>query len=252
MAQPETRTQPTLIPRSVRSSPLFWAALVSMAVHSILVAMPLARHGNATRMEDEPGTLIEATLVPASESATGVDALVVPAPLEPGADYALPPSPAPAAAIANAARPQAQATGGTQGGVLVEAQPMQDVGRLSGELQTRQMSDFPMELDSPVGLRQTIVARYPPAAMAAGREGSVIAWVVVDARGSVEEIQIADGAEEFANAVVAAVREGRFIPAQINAAPVRFPIALEFRFSAAKPTASPDARLVRPAEVQPK
>jgi TonB family protein len=247
VGQTESETRAALTARGVRSSPLLWAALFSMAVHSVLVAMPLARHGSSERNQDDRGARIEAMLVASNETATGVDVLVAPAPLEPIPDYTLPAALPSAVAVPPAtAAAQARESGGMQGGVLVEAQPLQDTFRLGSELQARQMSDFPLELDSPVGLRQAIVARYPPAALAAGREGSVVAWVLVDARGDVEEIQIADGAEEFANAVSAAIRDAHFVPARINAAPIRFPISLEFRFSAVKPAASlPDA--ARPA-----
>ncbi len=155
-----------------------------MAVHSVLVAMPLARHGSGTRNQDDRGASIKAMLVASNETATGMDAMVLPAPLEPISDYTLPPALPAAIAVppATAAAP-ARESGGLQGGVLVEAQPLKDPFRLGGELMGREMTDFPLELDSSVEMRQTIVARYPPAALAAGRGGSVVAWVLVDASG---------------------------------------------------------------------
>jgi len=52
----------------------------------------------------------------------------------------------------------------------------------------------------------------------------------VDAQGIPEEVLVTDGQEEFADAVIAAVRAARFVPAQNNLLPIRFPLALEFRF----------------------
>ena len=57
-------------------------------------------------------------------------------------------------------------------------------------------------------------------------------WVIVDASGNVDEIHVAEGSEEFATEVVAAVRAAHFLPAEDNLKPIRFPIALQFDFRA--------------------
>jgi TonB family protein len=214
--------------RSVVPTPLFWAAIISVAAHSALVAMPLVRHGGGTRSLDDRAVPIVATLAPTVQSAAS--ALVVPAPLEPISAYVLPAMLPAVVPIPPTPAPQALASDGMQGSLLIEAQTLRDTNRL-GDLLARQMNEFPLELDSPVELRHAVVARYPPAALAAGHEGTVIAWILVDAKGNVEEIQVADGSEEFAGAVIAAIRNAHFIPAQQNLVPIRFPISLEFHFA---------------------
>ncbi len=115
------------------------------------------------------------------------------------------------------------------GEVRVDGVPLADKDRL-GEALSRQMSEFPVEVDFPVRLSETIRAQYPPAALAAGREDSVAVWIVVDGQGLPEEVLVTDGQEEFAGAVIAAVRSAHFVPAQNNLVPIRFPLALEFHF----------------------
>ena len=122
------------------------------------------------------------------------------------------------------------------GGSLIEAQPLEDRNRI-GDLNSRQLAEFPVELEFPVRLAGKIVAHYPPAALAAGREGSVVVWIVVDAQGHADEIEVTEGAEEFANEVIAVIREAHFLPAQNNLMPIRFPISLEFQFKAPEPAA---------------
>jgi TonB family protein len=215
--------------RSVGLTPLFWAVVFSVAAHSALVAMPLAGYGSGTRSLDDGAAPIVATLAPTIQSAAS--ALVVYAPLEPISDYVLPAMLPWVVPIPPTPAPQALASEGMQGSLLVEAQTLRDTNRL-GDLLARQMNEFPLELDSPVELRHAVVARYPPAALAAGHEGTVIAWILVDAKGNLEEIQVADGSEEFSGAVMAAIRNARFIPAKQNLVPIRFPISLEFHFAA--------------------
>ncbi|HVO87211.1 MAG TPA: energy transducer TonB, partial [Casimicrobiaceae bacterium] len=47
----------------------------------------------------------------------------------------------------------------------------------------------------------------------------------------IEEIQIAQGSGEFADAAIAAIRQARYHPAANKGAGIRYPIALEFQFS---------------------
>ena len=220
---------------NVRRLPLIWAAIFSLTVHSVLVAMPLLERGRGSHRSAESTTSwLQATLVSPSDTVGGVEAMVVPEPLQHAEDFVLPTAPPAPVTAPNVPAPPAAADGGMQGTLLVEAQPLQDRDRL-GELLTRQLNEFPVELEFPVRLREKIIARYPPAALAAGRAGSVAVWVVVDAQGRADEILVTDGAEEFANEVIAAIRNAHFLPAQNNMLPISFPISLEFQFSAAKP-----------------
>ncbi len=211
-----TEIRSTLTAQDFRSSLLLRALLFSLAVHSALVAVPLYRAGHGPRAVAESGIPIEATLVAPRENAAGVAVMEVAQPLPSLAEFKLPPLAPPMVVAGNAPATPRQAGAGVKGGLLIEAQPLQDQGRLGDELATKLVTDFPVELDLPVRLKDRIVARYPPAALAAGREGSVAVWVMVDADGRPEEIQVTDGAEEFANSVQEALRAARFLPAQNN------------------------------------
>jgi TonB family protein len=122
-----------------------------------------------------------------------------------------------------------------RGGVLselrVNGEMLRERNHLSEAVSTRQLTEFPVEIDMPVRLADSIRVPYPAAAMAAGREDFVAVWVVVNSAGAADEIEVTAGSEEFANAVVAALRQAQFLPAQNNLQPIRFPIALQFRFA---------------------
>ena len=129
--------------------------------------------------------------------------------------------------------PQAAASRGATGDGPGQSQAvgaiLRDRNRL-GDLYTRGQSEFPIEVDVPVRLDSQIVARYPAAAFAAGREDSVVAWAIVNEEGRASEIEIPEGTEEFADQVRAALRIARFKPAEDKLKPIRFPIALQFDF----------------------
>lgn len=101
-----------------------------------------------------------------------------------------------------------------------------------GSALDRQMREFPLEIDTPVRLRDRIVARYPFAGLPLTDETTVTVWAIIDAEGKADEVEVVQGPPELADAVVAAVREARFTPAYDRLQPIRFPIALEFRFPA--------------------
>jgi TonB family protein len=111
----------------------------------------------------------------------------------------------------------------------VAAQQVTALARL-GDFAEREMNEFPREVQAPVRYQGTIEARYPPAARAQGIEGSVVAWVVVDAQANVEEIEFVEGDDVFRESVTEAIRAARFMPAADGGVGLRFPIALEFRF----------------------
>lgn len=144
--------------------------------------------------------------------------------------------PAPVAAAAPPPAAAAREPSGGFGKPEVTWGLLQDRNRL-GEFMTRQLTDFPVEVDRPARLDQDIVARYPSGAIAQGREESVAVWVVVDASGAADEIHVVDGAEDFAAEVVDAIRAARFIPAEDNLRPIRFPLALQFDFRLSGATA---------------
>ena len=218
---------------------LYWALVASTVVHAAFVAMPRVLPGHAPGAMADPGNALHASLVaPMDKHAdqntdhqTELAVASVSSPtLKAAQDVPVPAQPfVSAVPRPPSAPPPLLAVGGATD-VRIDGRSLGDRNRL-GELLSRQMTEFPVEVDSPARLDEKIRARYPPAALAAGREDSVAVWIVVDAQGAPEEILVTDGAEEFAGAVVAAVKDARFVPAQNNLVPIRYPISLEFHFA---------------------
>jgi TonB family protein len=127
----------------------------------------------------------------------------------------------------------APAPGGASGIARIEGQLLAGRERV-GALVDRQLLEFPREIDTPARIRDPIAAPYPAAALAAGREDAVVVWAIVDPDGTVDEVDVTEGTPEFAEAVVAAVKAARFTPATNKLKPIRYPIALEFRFALAQ------------------
>lgn len=234
---------PLLTTTSTLPSPLIWALVASTVVHSAFAVLPHAAPSRGSGTIADRADVLRVALVRPNAQSSDAPA---DAPVELVAaaastmlnravqDPVLPPEQV--TAPANSTRPAPaqvaveQVAIGGLGEMQVDGQLLEDRSRL-GDLMSRQLSEFPVEVDFPVRLMETIRARYPPSALAAGREDSVAVWVVVDGEGAVEEVQVVDGAEEFADVVAAAVKEVRFQPARNNLMPIRFPIALEFQFS---------------------
>ncbi len=213
----------------LRTNPMLFAVAASIAVHAGLVVFSL-NAGRGAGFPAIPAVALQAVLTPEQPAARSIIASVEPAPIAIPAAPELETPVIPATANADSAPSSRAAIGERELGVLrVAALPLSDRTRV-GDLWSRQVTDFPIELDRPPRLDEKIEAKYPPAALAAGREDTVVAWIVVDEKGAAAEIEIAEGTEEFADAVRAAVQAARFIPARNNRKPIRFPIALEFRF----------------------
>jgi TonB family protein len=211
------------------ASPLVWAALLSVALHGALAVMPPAPAGGGIHATFDRFTPISATLsAPAAEASAAEAVLATAGPLrEP--DIALPASPPTAATQAVAPHTPMRFGNGVPGGILVQPEMLEDRNRL-GDLLSRQISEFPVEIDMPVRLRDPIAVRYPAAPLAAGRQGSVVVWIVVNAQGKADEVQVVDGAEEFSAAVLEALRDIYFLPAQNNTRLIAYPLSLEFSF----------------------
>jgi len=211
-------------------SPLLWALVASTVVHTAFVAMPRALPGHGTSAAN-PGVALQATLVAPDDHRGDVTVAAASSFLQFLAPVTAPPMLALATPIAPPQSPSQPTVGvGESANFRIDGKLLANSERL-GELLSRQQSEFPVEVDSPARLVDKVRASYPPAALAEGREDSVVVWIVVDAKGAVEEILVAEGTEEFSAAVIAAVRQARFVPAQGDLAPIRFPLALEFHFA---------------------
>jgi TonB family protein len=216
--------------RRIRSATLVWALAASVFVHAgvILVTRPGSPVAGIASIAPRP---LEVALAPAPE------------PLEPPILTTTEPSPvvvreaSPAAAAPRAAPrarpvespPAAKATTRGMAALDVTAEPLDDKVRI-GSYVDRQIAEFRAEIDRPVRLDAPIVAHYPREALRDGREDSVAVWIVVDHTGQAEEVDVIDGSPEFAEEVIAAISAAKFLPAEHKLRPIRFPIALEFRF----------------------
>lgn len=124
----------------------------------------------------------------------------------------------------------APAPGGASGMARIEGRLLGGRERI-GALVDRQLLEFPREIDTPARIRDPIETPYPAVALAEGREDAVVVWAIVNPDGTVDEVDVTEGMPEFAEAVVAAVKAARFTPATNKLKPIRYPIALEFRFA---------------------
>ena len=152
-----------------------------------------------------------------------------------------PPAPAPTPvlappAVAATAVPIEHAV--ALGSVDVRLQDQLLLTGLPNALADRTTTEFPVEVVRLVRMQGKPVVAYPPDALAAQRQGHILAWVTVEADGSVEEIIIVDGELEFAATVEAALLTTRFEPAADRSGPIRFYTLLRFDFAGASPAAA--------------
>ncbi len=92
------------------------------------------------------------------------------------------------------------------------------------------LGEFPVEIDAAVVLPGKLEVPYPPAALAARRQDTVLVYAVIDPQGVVEETRVVEGTPEFAAAVEAALATMRFVPAHDHGQNIRFYVTLEFAF----------------------
>ncbi len=122
------------------------------------------------------------------------------------------------------------------------------VGRAGRFLQERVREQFPTEVWHPVRIADPIRVAYPPAALATHREGVVIAFLVVAADGSVQELDFIEGDDDLSLAVADALATARLAPAEeIGGKPISFYTVLEFdfRIDGAQPSAGATAAAAR-------
>ncbi|HEX8012779.1 MAG TPA: energy transducer TonB [Casimicrobiaceae bacterium] len=126
--------------------------------------------------------------------------------------------------------PRGEAAASTASTGSVDVGPSPSIAVIGEALQGRAFTEFPVEIERPVQLLGAIDVPYPASALAANIEGTVYAWVIVNPRGSVDEVEIADGPPELAAAVQEALADARFRPAMDQGVPIRHYITLEIRF----------------------
>ncbi|UJR81755.1 TonB family protein / TonB-dependent receptor [Sandaracinus amylolyticus] len=81
-------------------------------------------------------------------------------------------------------------------------------------------------------LVQFVEAEYPPEAREAGTEATVTLQITIDATGAVSEALVIESAgEAFDAAAIAAARQFRFTPAEVDGAPAAIRISYAYRFT---------------------
>ena len=124
------------------------------------------------------------------------------------------------------AEPQAK---GFNGHVRVSADPT--LARVGWFLENRSHGEFPNEVMQPVRLGEPMHFEYPAAALEAHREGVVVAWLGVGTDGSVTELNIVSGDDDFSLAVADGLAKARLLPAiDIEDRAIPFYTVLEFDF----------------------
>jgi len=211
------------------ASPLVWAVLLSVALHCAMVVLTQASPGGGIHSNVDRSDPLSATLSVFVAEGSAADTVLTRAGTAREPSVASPASPPRAETQASSPAAPMRFGNGAPGGILVQPHTLEDRNRL-GDLLSRQTSEFPVEVDLPVRLRDPIAVRYPAAALAAGRQGSVAVWIVVNSHGEADEVQVVDGPEDFAAAVLEALRDIYFLPAQNNRRLIAYPVSLEFSF----------------------
>lgn len=170
----------------------------------------------------------------------------VPAPViasaEPGGavapDIVAEPAPAPAPATLPESPPQpdpprAEPQRSLVSGRIDVAENFAAVSGLPEDLANRTRSEFLIEVDKLAQVVHFPDIGYPPEALAAGREGNVMAWIALDREGAITETIIVSGEPEFAAAIEAALPGARFLPAINTGEAVPHYIILNFSFRGA-------------------
>lgn len=124
------------------------------------------------------------------------------------------------------------------GSVAIRVDDFALFNQLSSELADRVVAEFPVEVSKVVRIQQGPVIAYPDDALAAQRQGSVLAWVRVSVDGKPEEVVIVEGDPEFAAVVETALASAQFVPAEDRGRAIPFYTAIRVDFSASSPGAA--------------
>ena len=226
----------------LRDATLAIALAVSTLAHVAVVAALGRIDGDSP-----PGSRVSGVVAPALEARlVTLRAEPGPAPIDaipnPAADVArVPPEPhtEPPPAVPEAARASTNAGASERElaamrtpRIVLDAQIPRT--RFGGTFDNGALDEFPGEVDARVGVPDRIEIPYPPGALAAGREATVIGWAVIDPNGAVETMHVVDGPEEFTDIVEKELARTAFIPARNNGQNIRFYVmfAIDFRIDA--------------------
>ena len=203
------------------------AVVGSAFVHAAFLAVPFTPGVHATQ-DASTFPVLEARLAPAEPAVTLQPVAQMTLPTLPEAAFV--PMPSPRVEPTPARPPEPAPTALRSGELLVGAVPLESRARLGEALLARSLTEFPVELQFAPRVHEALKARYPEAALAQGIQGDVVVWIVVAPDGNVDEIEFAEGDPVFRDAVVEAIRAGRFQPGADHGAGVRAYLTLAFHF----------------------
>jgi TonB family protein len=146
---------------------------------------------------------------------------------------AIPAATAPAAPVPSPAKPVPPRDATQASLTLGQVHIAENYAGLSGlpeQLTLRTQGEFLIEVDKLVRIARNPDIAYPPDALKARREGTVVAWLALDREGNVTETIIVSGEPEFASAVEAALPTARFLPAENGGETVPFYLIMTFEF----------------------
>lgn len=102
--------------------------------------------------------------------------------------------------------------------------------RFDEALEGGALAGFPAEVEFPVRLPGKLTVPYPRTALEARREGTVLAWAIVNRQGVVEEMDIVSGQGDFNAVVRETLSRTRLVPARDGGTTLRFYVLLKFDF----------------------
>ncbi len=117
------------------------------------------------------------------------------------------------------------APGGTGSGVMpaeggAPPSPPEEAESPAPQVAANGPMNLPEEAEPPEAEDDNAVPEYPEEARTAGQESVVILKVVIEKDGSVGRIQVMKGDEPFIAAALAAVKQWRYSPAQLEGQPI--------------------------------
>jgi TonB family protein len=221
-------------PIETLGSALAASLVVHLAILAFLVAGGWGIGGGAlwsSRIEGPLDVVLASTRVPADKKDAGAAVEITPAKVTelPSPQEAL----AAPRELDHRTPPDSQGKSGSRGRGSVPRVSVDDRvprARFEEAFESGAIAGFPAEVESPVQLPGKLQVPYPRSALEARREGTVLAWAIVDRQGAVERMGIVAGQADFNEAVRATLAKTRLIPARDGGKPIPFYIMLEFDF----------------------
>ena len=130
-----------------------------------------------------------------------------------------------------------------------------DPARLGADYVARLAQRFPERVSKTPLLLGSPIVMYPAAAMATGAERRIAALLTVDPNGRIADLQLVPDDPLFGPAVLDALKDAQFTPAEIDTRTVPYWAILEFVFTLERPGAPAPTRAGRagvPLARQPK